>query len=226
MPEEQSRRRFPRFAVHLPFLYTTPPAAPAAVGAGWTRSLSDGGATVELSERLRLQAPLGLRLQTDRGTIEAEAQVVWSGGRAPDTGGVIHGLTFTQMAPDQLLILHSLFRPLSMMRYTGIRLPLDLPVTCRPENPAGPPIQGRTANVNRGGLLLRLPRLLPPGTRLEATLHAPAGPLSVEGAIVWVEPHEMWTPGESIGHGLRFTSIDWSTLHSLGLLLVEVLRTS
>lgn len=220
-----SRRRHPRFPVHLPLLYVAPGATPPA-GAGWTRSLSEGGATVELSDRLRPQTALHLRLPTDRGSIETEAEVVWTGGRGPEGGGVIHGLTFTRMTPDQFRILISLFRPLSMMRHTGIRLPLDLPVTCQPKSPAGPPIQGRTANMNRGGLLLRLPRLLPPGTRLEVILHAPAGPLTVEGTVVWVEPHEIWTPGESIGHGLRFTGLDWPTLSSLGLLLVEAVQTS
>lgn len=226
MPEERSRRRFPRFAVHVPFLFTAPASNPAAVGAGWTRSLSEGGATVELAERLRLQTPLRLRLQTDRGIIEADTEVVWNGGRAPAGGGVVHGLAFTQIAPDQYQTLCSMFRPLSMMRYTGVRLPLDLPMTCHPKNPAGPPIQGRTSNMNRGGLLLRLPLLLSPGTTLEVTLHAPRETITVDGAVVWVEPHEIWTPGESIGHGFRFTALDWSALLSLGLLLVETAQSS
>jgi hypothetical protein len=56
---------------------------------------------------------------------------------------------------------------------------------------------------------------------IEVTLHAPPGPLRLEGTVVWVEPHEIWTPGESIGHGLRFAAPDWFTLVSLGLLLVQ-----
>jgi hypothetical protein len=63
---------------------------------------------------------------------------------------------------------------------------------------------------------------LPPDTTLEVTLHASRDPLTVDGSVVWVEPPEIWKPGESIGHGLRFTALDWSTLLSLGLLLVEV----
>jgi hypothetical protein len=58
-----------------------------------------------------------------------------------------------------------------------------------------------------------------PGTRLEVTLHAPKSPLTVEGVVIWVEPVETWTPGESIGHGFRWTAIDWMTIMSLGLLL-------
>jgi hypothetical protein len=45
--------------------------------------------------------------------------------------------------------------------------------------------------------------------------------LTVGGAVVWVEPPEIWKPGESIGHGVRFTALDWPALLSLSLLLVE-----
>jgi c-di-GMP-binding flagellar brake protein YcgR len=221
MSEEVARRRFPRLVIHIPFLYTPDTPLSTSIGAGWTRALSEGGATVELSERLRPLTPLRLRLKTDQGTIEAEAKVVWSGGRVTEGGGVVHGLAFTWMAPDQFQTLRDMFRPLPIMRHAGVRLPLDLPITCHPKNPAGPPLQGRTGNVNRGGLFLRLPRLLPPGTGLEVTVHAPTEPLTVDGAVVWVEPPEIWKPGESIGHGFRFNALTWSTLISLGFLLVE-----
>jgi Tfp pilus assembly protein PilZ len=75
--------------------------------------------------------------------------------------------------------------------------------------------------VNRGGLFLRLPRLLLPGTPLEVTLHVPKKPLMVGGTVVWVEPPELWRPGESIGHGFQFHAPSWSTLACLSLLLVE-----
>jgi hypothetical protein len=196
-------------------------AAPAKIGVGWTRSLSEGGATVELAERLRSLSPLRVRVQTDRGALEAEAQVVWIGGRAPDGGGILHGLAFTRIAPEHFQTLCDILPPLAMRRHAGIRLPLDLAVTCQPTNPPGPPLHGRTANVNRGGFLLRLPRLLPPRTRLEVTLHAAKAPLWVEGAVVWVEPPEIWKPGESIGHGVQFIAPSWSTMLSLSLLLAE-----
>ncbi len=221
MPEVLARRRFPRFEIHVPFLYTALAHASATRGAGWTRSLSEGGATVELSERLRPLTTLRLRLKATQGILEAEAQVVWNGGRVPEGGGQVHGLAFTKIAPDQVQALRETLRPLTVMRHAGVRLPLDVPIICHPKNPAGSPLQGRTGNVNRGGLFLRLPRLLPPGTAVEVTLHAPMERLTVDGAVVWVEPPEIWKPGESIGHGVRFTALDWPALLSLGLLLVE-----
>lgn len=221
MPEPLGRRRFPRAEIHIPFLYTTRGPVSASTGAGWTRSLSQGGATVELSERLRPRTPVRLRLRPGHGVVEAEAEVIWSGGRAREGGGLVHGLSFTLIASDDVQVLQEAFRPLTIMRQAGLRLPLDIPITCHPKNSAGPSLQGRTGNVNRGGLFLHLPRLLAPGTWLEITLHAPKDPLTVEGAVVWVEPPEIWRPGESIGHGFQFHAPSWSTLVYLGLLLVE-----
>jgi hypothetical protein len=219
MPEPLARRRFPRFEVHVPFVYSARVPASAVTGAGWTRSLSEGGATVELSQRLRPPTAVQLRLRAEEGIVEADAEVIWSAGRVP-AGGLVHGLSFTRIAPGHVKVLRKVFRPLSIMRHAGVRLPLDVPITCQPKNPGGPQILGRTGNVNRGGLFLRLPRLLPPGTALEVTLHTPKEPLTVEGAIVWVEPPEIWKPGESIGHGFRFHAPGWSALASLCLLLV------
>jgi len=221
MSNPSERRRFHRYPVQLPLVFMAVAPAPAKRGAGWTRSLSEGGATVALAERLRPQLSLRVRFQTDQGAIETEAQVVWIGGRAPEGGGILHGLAFTRIAPESFQTLRDVLVLLAMRRHAGIRLPLDLPVTCQPTHPPGSPLDGRTGNVNRGGLFLRLPRLLPPGTRLELTLHTAKAPLTVQGTVVWVEPPEMWKPGESIGHGFQFTGPSWSTMLSLGLLLTE-----
>lgn len=221
MPAPLGRRRFPRFEIQVPFLYTAGAPIHTAMGAGWTRSLSEGGATGELSERLRPRTSVQLRFRVEHGIVKAEAKVIWSRGRILEGGGLVHGLSFTQIAPDHLLVLRKIFPSLSIMRHAGVRLPLEVPITCHSKNPAGPPLQGRTGNVNRGGLFLRLPRLLPPGTPLQVTLHAAKEPLTVEGVVIWVEPLEIWKPGESIGHGFQFNAPSWSTLAYLGLLLVE-----
>jgi len=222
MTEEPGRRRFPRFAIHLPLIYAPQTPWPTSLGAGWTRSLSEGGATVELSGRLRPRTPLRLLLKTGQAPIEVEALVVWTGGRVPEGGGLVHGLAFTEIGPDQVVALREMFPGPSIIRNAGVRIPLDAPVTCHPRNTDGPPLQGRTGNVSRGGLFIRLPRLLSPGTAMEVTLHASKEPLTLDASVVWVEPPEIWNPGESIGHGLRFTDLDWSSLFSLALLLVEL----
>jgi len=220
MPEPAERRRFPRFQIQVPFLYTAHVPIPAVWEAGWTRSLGESGATVELSDRLRPRTAVQLRLRAEQGVVEVEAGVIWSGERVSE-GGLVHGLSFTHIGRDDAQVLRKIFRPLPVMRRGGVRLPLDVPITCRPKNLAGTPLQGRTEDVTRGGLMLRLPRLVPPGTPLEVTLHAAKEPLTVDGVVVWVEPPEIWKPGESIGHGFQFTAPGWNSLAYLGLLAVK-----
>ena len=214
------QRRFPRYAIQLPLLYQSAGGGMTRMEAGWTRSIAEGGATLELSGRLPPETPLWIRLQTQSGPIEMEGRIVWVTGRGPEEGGVIHGVAFAQIVPAQLRVLRALLRSLAMVRQAEARLPVDIPVTCRPTPPSEPQVlQGRTGNLSRGGILLRLPRLLPPNTTLEVTLHTEGGPLIVQGAIAWVEPHELWRPGESIGHGVRFTSPSWTLAMALGSLL-------
>jgi hypothetical protein len=221
MPGNPERRRFGRYVIVLPLLHRPSGIAPSGVEVGWSRNLSEGGACVELNERLRLQAALSVRLQTDRGAIDAEALVIWASDAALAGGGVRHGLAFAQISPDHRQTLRDLLLAEGEMRQAGVRLPLELPVTCRPKGHALPPIRGRTGNMSRGGLLLNLPQVVPPETVLELTLHTPQGPVTAEGAIVWVEPEEQWIPGKPIRHGLRFTVLGWSTSLSLGLFLLE-----
>lgn len=77
MPETLDRRQFARYRIQLPLLHKAGYPAPARVGVGWTGNLGVGGACVELAERLQALTPLRLRLQTDQGAIDVEAQVVW-----------------------------------------------------------------------------------------------------------------------------------------------------
>lgn len=218
MPEWSVHRRFPRYKVHIPLEYnvTTPRSNKAHVG--WTFDLSERGACVELWQRLRPQTPLRICLQTDRGAIELMAKVVWAG--KPDfPGGIFHGVTFTRIAPDHLQALRDLLRSAGPAQDTGLRLRLDLPVVCHTKGQATPALHGRTGDISRDGLLLLLPEVLPPNTAVDVTLHTPRQLLTMQGEIVWVEPPEIWTPGELIPHGFRFTSLGWVTPLVLALLL-------
>lgn len=223
MPEASDRRQFARYLIQLPLLHKAGRPAPLKVGVGWTKNLSVGGACVELAERLQAETPLRTRLQTDQGAIDVEAHVVWAGDPAPTGGGILHGVTFAEIAPEQLQALQALLLSKGEMRQAGVRLPLELSVTCQPKGQAGPPLQGQTGNLSRGGLLLRLPQALAPETVVELTLHTPHGPLTAEGTVVWVQPPDQGTPGEPIRHGVRFTALGWSTTLSLGLVLAEPL---
>ncbi len=149
-----------------------------------------------------------------------KGQVAWSGQPNPD-GGNILGVTFIQVPAAQRQTLRDLLRTKEDSRESGIRVPLVLAVSFRPKGRPGPPLYGRTADISRGGLSLRLLHAFPPGMRLEITIHTPKGPLSAEGMIAWVASPERRRPGQLIQHGLRFTSLEWSTSLSLGLVAVE-----
>jgi len=190
---------------------------------GWTHNMGEGGACVELSERLQPQGPIRVRLQTAKGAIELEAKLIWSREADSSGGSILHGMAFVQIAPEQVEPLRELLLSEGPVRHAGVRWPLELSITCQPQDQAGPPVRGRTGDISRGGLLLRLSEALPPGTRLEVTLHAPQEPLTVCGEIVWVEAAESRTPGELISHGLRFTSLGRSLSTALGSLLAEPL---
>ena len=226
MPEPSERRQFHRYPIQVPFVHKSKNPSSAVTGVGWTRDLSEGGACVELDRRLSAPTPLQVRLQTDRGAIDVEVQVIWEletreGEAGPTKGGVLHGVAFSRLAPDQLQTLRELIQSQKQERRAAVRLPLELAVTCQPKDAGGMPVQGCTEDMSRGGLLLRLSQDVPPGTVLELTLHPAGGPVTAEGEVVWVEPPERRTPGEPVRHGLRFTGLGVSAMMSLGLLLME-----
>jgi hypothetical protein len=222
MPKAREKRQFARYMIQLPLLHKAGEPSPSAVGVGWTKNLSQAGACIELAERLHKRTPLHARLQTDRGTIHVEAQVIWVGDPAP-RGGILHGVAFVEVAPEHDQALHALILSQGEVRQAGVRLPLELAVTCQPKGQPDLPVQGQTGNLSRGGLLVHLPLTLPLDTVVDLTLHTPYGPLKAEGAVVWVDPPDRRIAGEPIRHGLRFTALGWSTTLSLGLVLAEPL---
>jgi len=223
MTQTVSERRFPRFAVQVPVRHPSAATAQAPFRVGWTRNLSQGGACIEMEERLPAPSPLQIRLQTDRGSVDVEAQVVWEAERSAekpeDGGGMLYGVAFTYLAPEQMQAIQTLLPAEGKMRRSEVRVPVDLPVTCRARGSEGPPLEGRTGNISRGGLLLRLSQELPTGTLVDLTLHGTEGPIHGEGEVVWMDPAERRTPGAPIKHGVRFTAMGWSRAQTLALLL-------
>lgn len=227
MPERSERRQFRRYPIQLPLVHKSKNPGAPVTGIGWTRDLSEGGACVELDRRLSAPTPLQVRLQTDRGAIDVEVQVVWEletqeGDVGPGKEGVLHGVAFSRLTSEQLQAVRDLIQSQRQERRASVRLPLELAVTCQPKGPAVPRmVWGHTEDMSRGGLLLRLSQDVPPGTVLELTLHRAGGPVKAEGEVVWVEPPEKRVSGEPVRHGLRFTGLGVSAMMSLGLLLME-----
>jgi hypothetical protein len=219
MTHQASHTQSSRYPIQLPLLYWRKSGVRTRVGAGWTRELGEGGFTAELAERFEVQTLLRARLQTDRGPIDTEARIVWIGASAPAGAENYYGLTFTHIAPDHLHALRDLILPLSMVAHAGMRLAMNLSVTCRSRTEEGLILKGQTGEVSRGGMLLRLPQEIAPGTVLDFTIHSSNGPLALEGAIVWTQASDERKPGEVIDHGVRFTSSTWSVSLALGFLL-------
>jgi len=219
MTSASGRARSDRYPIQLPLLYWRKTGTRTRVGAGWTRELGERGFTAELADRFEVETLLHVRIQTDRGPIETEAKIVWIGASTPAGAENYYGLTFTGIAPEHLQALRDLILPLSMVAHAGMRLAMDLSVTCRPKDSGGPPLKGQTGEMSRGGMLLRLPRAIAPGTVLALTLHSSNGPLALEGALVWSQASEELKPGDLIDHGVRFTSSTWSVSLALGFLL-------
>ena len=54
---------------------------------------------MELAEPLQSRLPLLVYLRTERGIIEAEAEVAWAEKPPLANGGILHGVAFTQPPP-------------------------------------------------------------------------------------------------------------------------------
>ena len=222
MARPTDRRNSPRYTVQLPCLHKPMDAVPARPRAGWTRNLSEGGICLELVESVEAQTPLHIRLRTDQGLLETEVQVIWTGRPVLPSGGILHGVAFTQAPTHQLRAVQDLLVSNALFRPAGVRLPFEVGVVCGLKSGTGPALDGGTRNIGRGGALVRLPQILSLGTAVELTLRTSPGPLTAEGTVVWVAPPEGRTLGKPIRHGLRFTAFDWVSLVALAFALTEL----
>ncbi len=193
-----TRQQSPRFPLQFPLRQTLLAPSPYKCTRGWTRNLSEGGACIEVAELLPVAAILRLELETNHGEIETEAAVVWS---APAAGGGLmrHGVLFAHTTPEQHRRLRRLLEAQPRSRHNGARLAADLPVSYHAAGAPGPARPGRMENVSWGGMLLTLPELLSPGTRLIVTWQMAGERITAEGTIVWVEATE-----EGMCHGFQY----------------------
>ncbi len=220
--EASAPGRLPRYPIQLPVLYRVPGPLPRPVGVGWTHTLSEGGTGVELGEPLAPGTPLTVLFQTTQGPFELHADVAWSGGPLPDGGGLLHRLAFTEADPKARQALRELLRAQSGTTRAGLRLPVAIPATCQSKYPPGPPLQGRTGDISREGLLLLLPEVLAPGTVLAVTLESPHEPVSLEGVIAWRDMSARAALDDFVRHGVQLTTRDWLTALALGRLVADL----
>jgi len=220
MAEFAVQRREPRFPVKLPVLYKVQSPKAGKPGVGWTRDLSEGGACLELADRLEASTVLWVLLRSDLGGLELTGRVVWVGGPSPGQGEVAHGVAFEKVGPNQQEALRQLVMQHKVqLRKEGVRVPLEISITCQPKGGGGPIVEGKTGDISRGGMLLHLTVPVPPPATLKVSIPTARGIVEAEGEIAWMEPLQGKTPGEIIRHGFRFTDLSWPNQLSLGLLL-------
>jgi hypothetical protein len=213
-------QRFPRYQIQLPVLRKASSDA-TRVEVGWTRDLSLSGACLQFPACLPAPAEIWLRLQTNGGPIELEARVVWTCEVPGSRQGALHGVAFIGATRVQCQALEEMLAARERAFESSLRLPLELPVTCHPENGAEPPLLGRTVDFSRRGVLVLLDRPMPAGASLNVVLHTGWGPLTAEGVVVWANSAGGNPPGTAVQHGLRLTSLSWSTPLVLGLELAD-----
>ena len=128
-------------------------------------------------------------------------------------------MAFAALTPAQVAALRRLISPTALGQRARPRFPFQCPLTC--QGPAGP-VAGETANVSRGGLLLRLTLALPLGTPLGFSLSTPKGAITGTGEIMCVEAPGGPAAGAAIRHGLRFTALGWADTYVLAVLVTDL----
>lgn len=192
-------RQNPRLPVRVPVRCESE-AVPGYRSLGLTQNVSRGGLLLEVPRVMPQGSVASLRLLTGEGVATAEAVVVWTAQTTP--GGM--GLKFTRMdeadarAWDDLLAFQAGPTPRA-----SLRIPIDLEVTCilSPEVT----LQGRLENLSDSGMLVMLPRAVPPLTRMHVSVPEWLILPPVETEVVWNRAG----PGrQGTLHGLRVLKDD------------------
>ena len=101
MSELAEKRKVFRSEIRRPVLYRRKAPGPLKAGVGWTHNLSDEGACLELSDRLEESSAIQLLFQTDHGGFAVGAVVIWAAALRERGEGILHGVAFPDLTPDQ-----------------------------------------------------------------------------------------------------------------------------
>jgi hypothetical protein len=213
MDDKRKHRRFP---LRMPVLCEGPGVRDYRT-LGLTQNVSQSGLLIEVPRVLAQGSATNLRLLTSDRIAHAEAIVVWTA----ETSFSLMALQFTMMtsvdhlAWEQLLAFQAGPNPRA-----SLRIPVDFEVTCL--IPPGTGVQGRVLNLSDSGMMILLPRVVPPETRLNVAVPAWLILPPVEAQVVWTHPAE---PGQGVVHGLHLTADEMAKeLFLVGTLLRELLH--
>jgi hypothetical protein len=68
---------------------------------------------LELSDRLEESSAIQLLFQTDYGGLAVDAVVIWAAALRQRGEGILHGVDFPHLTPDQRQALHELLRSIT-----------------------------------------------------------------------------------------------------------------
>ncbi len=221
MAESATVREPRRYPLKLAILYQRAGTRSVPLCMGWTRDLSEGGACVDFPERLEAGTVLRLSFGAEHNGLELRAEVIWADTPGSASGSTLHGLAFPALSGAQRQGLQRLLHARGLARRAGGRYAVELAITCQRKGSPAPPLQGQIEDLGLGGLRLRLPQTMDPGTLL--ALRFTAGPEEViaEGVVIWVESPAESRTDELIRHGVHFTVLAPGCEATLGLLLAE-----
>ena len=192
--KHSERRKDPRLPLRMPVLCERRRVRDSRT-LGLTRNVSRNGLLLEGTEPLSPGTSASLRLLAGERIARAQAVVVWTSKVFPGR----MGLRFTMMTgANHVAWAELLASQDGQPPRTSLRIPINLEVTCTV--PSGARVAGRIENLSDGGLLVVLPREVPPRTRLR--VKGPAWltlPLA-EAEVVW---SRAGSDAEGILHGLR-----------------------
>jgi hypothetical protein len=90
-------QQFIRYPIQLPVVYQITNGMNHIAQIEWTRNLSEGGACLQLPERLESRTCLFLQLRTNGEPIVGKARVVWA--EDSGVGPILHGVASTRLTP-------------------------------------------------------------------------------------------------------------------------------
>jgi hypothetical protein len=113
MSELAEKRNVPRSEIRRPVLFRRKAPGFLKAGVGWTHNLSDEGACLELSDRIEESSAIQILFQTDQGGLAIGAVVIWAAALRQKGEGVLHGVNFPDLTPDQRQALQELLRSIT-----------------------------------------------------------------------------------------------------------------
>lgn len=190
-----------RFTLRMPVLCESP-VFPWYYALGVTQNVSRTGLLLEVQRPLPPGTPLSLILVVGEEAAQADAVVVWT---VEDSPGRM-GLNLTALSgSDSVAWEHLLSFQAGPTARACLRIPIALEVTCLVSPEVR--LRGKAGNLSEGGMMITLPQVLPPRTRLTVTV--PPGldfpPVGTELEVMW---NRIIPQAHDALHGLRFVTDD------------------